>query len=330
VTIGVLHPGEMGAAIAGALRAGGATVLWASHGRSAATAARAGEAGLDDAGTLDELARRSDVIVSLCPPAAALEVATTLQRFDGLYVDANAIAPATARTIAGVVKRYVDGGVVGPPPHEPGTTRLYLSGSDAPSIAELFAGTVVDARVVSERIGDASALKMTYAAWTKGTAALLLAVRAAARAEGVEEALLAEWALSLPDLPDRSAAAARSALAKGWRWIGEMEEIAASFEAAGLPGGFHLAAADLYRSLGNFKDGAAPPALAEVTAALMRGARRKSASGRSRRRSAPSQQPSGARFKFGTAALKRAEAKRGGRERQESIGAKFKFGKQVA
>ena len=246
MTIGVLHPGEMGAAIAAALRVRGTTVLWASDGRSAASAARAGEAGLEDAGTLGELARRSDVIVSLVPPHAAVDVARGFGDFEGLYVDANAVSPATARTIAGVVKRYVDGGVVGPPPREPGTTRLYLSGVGAPNIAELFAGTAVDARVVSERIGDASALKMTYAAWTKGTAALLLAVRAVAMSEGVEEALLAEWALSLPELPDRSAAAARSALAKGWRWIGEMEEIAATFEADGLPGGFHRAAAEIF------------------------------------------------------------------------------------
>lgn len=246
MTIGVIHPGEMGTAIGTALRGTGATVLWASEGRSAATAERAGDAGLEDVGTHGELARRSDVIVSLVPPHSAVDVARGFRDFDGLYVDANAVSPATARTIAGIVKRYVDGGVVGPPPDEPGTTRLYLSGVDAPRIAELFAGTAVDARVVSERIGDASALKMTFAGWTKGTAALLLAVRAVAKSEGVEEALLAEWALSLPELPDRSAAAARSALAKGWRWIGEMEEIAATFEADGLPGGFHRAAAEIF------------------------------------------------------------------------------------
>jgi 3-hydroxyisobutyrate dehydrogenase-like beta-hydroxyacid dehydrogenase len=247
VTIGILHPGEMGAAIGAALCGSGATVLWASDGRSAATAARAGEAGLEDAGTVDELARRSDVIVSLCPPHAAVDVAGAVRGFDGLYVDANAVSPATTRRIGGIVGRYVDGGVVGPPPRTPGTTRLYLSGADAASVAELFAGSIVDARVVSERIGDAAALKMVFAAWTKGTAALVLAIRAVAEAEGVEEALLAEWALSLPELPDRSAAAARSARAKGWRWVGEMEEIAATFEADGMPGGFHRAAAEIFR-----------------------------------------------------------------------------------
>jgi len=88
---------------------------------------------------------------------------------------------------------------------------------------------------------------MAYAAWTKGTAALLLAIRALARVEGVEDALLAEWERSQPDLPGGSEAAARSAVAKGWRWVGEMEEIADTFAAAGLPDGFHRAAAEIYR-----------------------------------------------------------------------------------
>ena len=114
-------------------------------------------------------------------------------------------------------------------------------------MAELFAGSAVDARVVSDEIGAASAVKMAYAAWTKGTAAMLLAIRELARAEGVEEALLAEWDLSLPELRDRHERALRSADAKGWRWVGEMEEIADTFEANGLPGGFHRAAAEVFR-----------------------------------------------------------------------------------
>ena len=243
----MVHPGEMGAAVGAALRSGGHTVLWASDGRSAATAARATEAGLEDAGTIEELGRRSDVIVSLCPPHAAVDVARSLTAFAGTYVDANAVSPATARTLATLVGRYVDGGVIGSPPREAGTTRFYLSGAEAEPVAALFRGTIVDARVVSADPTAASALKMAYAAWTKGTAALLLAVRAVARAEGVEQALLDEWSASLPELADRSVAAARSALGKGWRWVGEMDEIADTFAAAGLPDGFHRAAADVYR-----------------------------------------------------------------------------------
>jgi 3-hydroxyisobutyrate dehydrogenase-like beta-hydroxyacid dehydrogenase len=249
-TVGLLHPGEMGAAVGAVLRGRGTHVVWASEGRSADTRERAEEAGLEDVGSPQEVAQ-NDVVLSVCPPHAALEVARSLGSIAGTYVDANAISPATARAVAEAVRAAggepVDGGIVGSPPREPGTTRLYLSGAAAPAVAELFAGSAVDARVVSEEIGDASAVKMAYAAWTKGTAAMLLAIRELARSEGVEEALLAEWSLSLPELPERHARAERSAEAKGWRWVGERDEIASSFEAAGLPGGFHRAAAEVYR-----------------------------------------------------------------------------------
>jgi 3-hydroxyisobutyrate dehydrogenase-like beta-hydroxyacid dehydrogenase len=245
--VGVLNPGEMGAAVAAALRRHGETVLWASTGRSPATAERAERAGLEDAGDVADLCRRSEVLLSVCPPHAALDVARSAAGFDGIYVDANAIAPETARTIASLHERFVDGGIVGPPPLEPGTTRLYLSGGEAESVAGLFAGTSVDARVISEEPGAASALKAAYAGWTKGSGALLLTVRELARAEGVEAALLDEWRLSIPELEQRIAGAERSARRKGWRWTGEMEEIARSMDAQDLPTGFHEAAAEVFR-----------------------------------------------------------------------------------
>jgi 3-hydroxyisobutyrate dehydrogenase-like beta-hydroxyacid dehydrogenase len=242
--VGLLHPGEMGAAVGAALRARGVGVLWASAGRTAATAERAEEAGLEDAGGVGEVCRRSEIVLSVCPPPAAVEVARAASGFTGVYVDANAIAPNTARLIGRLQERFVDGGIVGPPPHEPGTTRLYLSGAEAGPVAEVFAGTNVDARVIS---GSASALKAAYAGWTKGTAALLLTVRELARAEGVDDALLEEWRLSIPELEERIAGAERSAGRKGWRWIGEMEEIARSMDAHDLPTGFHEAAAEVFR-----------------------------------------------------------------------------------
>ena|SRR5580765_5003712 len=241
-TVGLLHPGEMGAAVGAVLRGQGVRVVWASEGRSEETRARAEAAGLEDAGSVVEVAR-SDVVFSICPPHAALEVARSAE-FAGVYVDANAVSPATAREVAEAVGEFVDGGIVGSPPREPGTARLYLSGDRASEVAELFAGSALDARVVS----NASAVKMAYAAWTKGTAAMLLAIRELARREGVEDTLLAEWDLSVPELRERYERARRSAESKGWRWVGEMEEIAATFEADGLPGGFHRAAAEVYRS----------------------------------------------------------------------------------
>jgi 3-hydroxyisobutyrate dehydrogenase-like beta-hydroxyacid dehydrogenase len=245
--VGLLHPGEMGSAIGAALRGRGETVLWASAGRSAETTERAERADLEDAGKITELCRRSEVVLSVCPPHAAVEVAGAAEGLDGIYVDANAISPQTARAIADVQRRFVDGGIVGSPPREPGSTRLYLSGAEAESVAALFVDTNVDARVISAEPGAASALKASYAGWTKGSAALLLTVRELARAEGVEDVLLEEWRLSLPELEERSHAAARSAHRKGWRWIGEMEEIARGMSARDLPSGFHEAAAEIFR-----------------------------------------------------------------------------------
>ncbi len=239
--VGLLHPGEMGSALGDALVASGHEVLWASAGRSAATRARA--SAFRDAGSVAALAGEAELILSVCPPHAALEVAHSIEGFPGVYVDANAISPATAYEVAAVHPRFVDGGIVGSPPRAPGTTRLYLSGDEAAEVAALFAGSVVDTRIVP----DASALKMTYAAWSKGTAALLLAIRHVARHYGVEEELLAEWGESQPDLPERLARAERSAATKGWRWVGEMEEIADTFAGAAQPDGFHRAAAEVYR-----------------------------------------------------------------------------------
>jgi 3-hydroxyisobutyrate dehydrogenase-like beta-hydroxyacid dehydrogenase len=247
--IGVLHPGEMGSAVAAALRGRGETVFWASEGRSDATAERARQVGLEDAGDVGELCRHCEVLLSICPPHAAIDVAREARGFEGTYVDANAISPDTARAIANLNRRFVDGGIVGPPPLDAGRTRLYLSGDEAEAVAELFADTPVDARVISAEPGAASALKAAYAGWTKGSAALLLTQRALARAEGVEDVLLEEWRLSLPELEEEYASARRSGHRKGWRWVGEMEEIARSMEAHDLPTGFHEAAAEVFRHI---------------------------------------------------------------------------------
>jgi len=248
-TIGLLHPGEMGAAVGKCLAGAGHRVLWDPEGRSVATKERAEAAGLTGVAMAGIIAR-SDVIVSVCPPHAALDVARLVAGFRGLYLDANAVSPGTAREVAAIAEAsgasYVDGGIIGPPPLAPGNTRLYLSGPRAGEVQALFGGTDVDARVVPPP-GTASAVKMAYASWTKGSAALLLAARALARAEGVEPALMEEWGLSQPGLEKRWDAADRSAAAKGWRWVGEMVQIAAAMAAAGLPEGFHQAAADIYR-----------------------------------------------------------------------------------
>ncbi|MFT7474331.1 MAG: hypothetical protein ACI81L_001256 [Verrucomicrobiales bacterium] len=255
-TIGFLHPGAMGSTLAKCCVA--ETRLWVDAGRSGATAERAEEAGLTAVSSLTELSSRADIIVSICPPAAAANIADEVaaSSFEGIYVDANAIAPKQSRAIAERFEHFVDASVIGPPPREPGATRLYLSGPTAltQEVANLWTGSFLDARTIGAEPGEASALKMAYAAWTKGSAALLLAVAALAESEGVAGPLHDEWNLSQPDLGARVDASAAGAGPKAWRFVGEMEQIAATFADAGLPDGFHLAAADTYKRLAEFKD----------------------------------------------------------------------------
>jgi 3-hydroxyisobutyrate dehydrogenase-like beta-hydroxyacid dehydrogenase len=275
-TVGILHPGEMGSAMGAAAVAGGARVLWASAGRGDATRKRADADRLEDAGTLERLVREAQVILSVCPPASARDVAREVAalRFTGIYVDGNAIAPHTTREVGEIVTaggaRFVDGGIVGPPPRKPGVTRLYVSGTIAGEVARLFAGTLVDAVVVDARVGSASAVKMAYAGWNKTQQALLMAVRAYAAREGVEDAVLREWAISQPDLPKRSENAVAGTARKAWRFVGEMEELTAAFEAAGVPSEFHEAGAEVYRRLAGYKDTPTPPSVEEVMKSLAR------------------------------------------------------------
>ena len=258
-TIGVLHPGEMGSGVGASARAAGARVLWASEGRGAATRKRAEADGFEDAGTLAKLAREAQVILSVCPPASAVDVAKQVAaaRFTGVYVDGNAISPATTRKVGEIITaagaKYIDGGIVGPPPRKPGVTRLYLSGAGAADVAAMLNGGHLQAIPVEGPIGAASALKMAYAGWNKTQQALLMAVRAYAMREGVDEALLREWAISQPDLPRRSENAVAGTARKAWRFVGEMAEIASAFDAAGLPRGFHDAAADIFQRLEAYK-----------------------------------------------------------------------------
>jgi 3-hydroxyisobutyrate dehydrogenase-like beta-hydroxyacid dehydrogenase len=275
-TIGILHPGDMGSVVGACAVTAGARVLWASEGRSAGSRERAAGAGLADAGTVAALVAASDVVLSVCPPHAASDLARDVaaRRFAGLFVDANAVAPATAREIALIVEAggaaFVDGGLIGPPPRNAGSTRLYLSGGEAKRAAALFESSALEAIAIGDGPGAASALKMAYAAYTKGSSALLMAIRALAASEGVDDALLAEWRRSQPDLPKRSEAAARDNARKAWRFVGEMEEIAAAFTAAGLPGGFHEAAGMIYDRLAGYKDATTPPTMADLVAPLTR------------------------------------------------------------
>lgn len=250
-TIGLVHPGEMGAEVGAALTAIGHEVLWVGQGRSPETQARAKAAKLRAVSSIDELAAQSDLVLSIVPPHGAIETAQALAGKAKLFVDCNAVSPDTAKEIEKIVTsqgtEFVDGGIVGPPPHKEGTSRLYLAGERAAQVADIFTGSRLGVVVLPGGAGAASGFKNCYAAWTKGSDALLLAILATARNVGVEEELRKEWARSKPELTARLYGAGWSAGRKGWRWIREMEEIAATFAAAGMPSGFHLAAAEIFQ-----------------------------------------------------------------------------------
>jgi 3-hydroxyisobutyrate dehydrogenase-like beta-hydroxyacid dehydrogenase len=257
--IGLLHPGAMGAAVGGALVGAGLEVAWASAERSDQSRARADRAGLTDLGTIEQLVTGSDMILSVCPPEAAVRVAEQVatQGFAGTYLDANAVSPATADRIGGIVRAsgaiFVDGGIIGLPPEVAGTTRLYLSGNDADAASDRLRNSVLDVIALTDEGGaastaSASALKMVYAAWSKISTALLLSTVETAGRLGVGGALADEWVLSQPAAVARLAGAQSSADAKGWRWGFEMEEIAATFASVGSPAGFGEAASDVFRN----------------------------------------------------------------------------------
>lgn len=256
--IGLVSPGAMGAAVGAAAASNRHEILWAGQGRSAATHQRAVRAGFTDCGDLDSLVDRSAIIVSICPPHDALNVAKEVARrkFGGLFVEGNAIAPRTARQIQEILvaagAKTVDGGLVGGPPGVSGAdTCFYLSGLRAPEVADLFTGSLLGAEVISDSVGAASAMKMCFAAYTKGSTALVTAILGVASCEGVRATLEKQWG---EQFTRRAHERAIGSSAKAWRFAGEMRETAATFEAAGFPGGFHRGAAEIFERLAPFKD----------------------------------------------------------------------------
>ena len=274
-TIGFLHPGAMGVSLAASAISSGNVALWASEDRSAQTRSRAEEHGLTEVDGLEDLCEQSRVIVCVCPPHAAEDVAERVSvcAFRGIYLDANAISPQRSALVCRRVEAggasFVDGGIIGGPAWKPDGTWLYLSGERAEDAASCFSSGPLEARVIGTEPGKASALKMCFAANTKGTTALMCAVLAAAESLGVRTELEAQWSRGGSDTVDRTHNSAKSATAKAWRFEGEMAEIAATFESAGVPGGFHQAAGEIYRRIAAFKDSPERPDLQAVLDALL-------------------------------------------------------------
>jgi 3-hydroxyisobutyrate dehydrogenase-like beta-hydroxyacid dehydrogenase len=242
----------MGIVVAVSAQNSGNEVLWASETRGSATRERASQAGLRDAGTLTKLCEVCPVMVSVCPPEFAEEIAEQVAQrsYQGTYVDANAIAPERVKRIARRLEeqgaQFVDGGIIGPPTMTRNRTWLYLAGEHARGIAQYFSGGPIETEVLAGGVGRASALKMCFAAYSKGSIALGYAVLAAAERLDVLEDLKRQWNRSGPSLPELEREISR-AVPKAWRFVAEMREIAATFESAGLPPEFHQAAAEIFR-----------------------------------------------------------------------------------
>lgn len=240
-TVGILHPGSMGTAVASCAATNATAVLWCEAGRSSASKARADQFELSPVDTMAELLDRSAIVISLCPPAAAEDLAHEVagHRFAGVYVEANAISPERAQRIAALLEpaaTVVDGGVVGSPPVGGKTPTLYLSGpvTATERIEALFADTAVQTAVLGQEIGKASALKLAYASFQKTSRVLVALAVGMAREHGVDQELIevasrrTDSYLSEPEYVAKTAA-------RAWRWGPELEEAADALAAAGLP-----------------------------------------------------------------------------------------------
>ncbi|MFF4443526.1 DUF1932 domain-containing protein [Streptomyces sp. NPDC001502] len=240
-TVTLLHPGAMGAAVAAQAVAAGHEVLWVPVGRSDATRRRAKEVGATACDSLDEALERSEIVLSICPPQAAEDVATTVadRAFAGVYVDANAINPQRMQRIAEGIRPgavVLDGAIFGPPPGGQRAARLYLAGEAqaVDTMERLFKDTALHVRRASGSVGSASALKMAFASYQKAARTLAGVAHALADAHGVGDELTVEaQAMASNILADPGYLP--SVAARAWRWAPEMEDIAETLRAAGLP-----------------------------------------------------------------------------------------------
>lgn len=261
--VGLISPGDMGHSVGEVLIKGGLVVVTCLEGRSARTRSLADKAGIKDLASYEDLVTESDVIISIVPPAEALAVARKVSdaakeaNASPLYADCNAIAPSTMRETADLVTKaglgVVDAGIIGPPPRPTGVgglTRFYASGADASRFQEL-SSYGLDSRVISSKIGDASALKMVYAASTKGYSALVTELLIAAKALGIYENLIAELSTSQPDRLKAMERTVPSMPVKSRRWVGEMLEIAKTFEEVGLTPKIFEGAAAMFDFVGS-------------------------------------------------------------------------------
>ena len=254
-TIGVMSPGDMGQAVAQQLKNAGFKVCTALDERSARSKALAQQAGLTDLGSLARLVENCDVILSIMNPGAALDFAGGVAQALAagkrrpLFVDCNAIAPTTLQAINAKITaaggRCADASIIGPPPRGDAKMWLYASGAEARELEQLTTPQIT-VRVLSDRLGDASAIKMCYGAMNKGMIALVLELLIAARRLGVDAALITQLKETHADVYDRILRGLPLMPPKAHRWVPEMHQIAQCFEAAGMTPRIFQGAADMY------------------------------------------------------------------------------------
>ena len=255
-TVGILSPGDMGGAIASVLNQNGLRTVSALGDRSERTKQLAIAAKVENVGTLEKLVIESDIILSILVPSAATQiakqVAVAIQKVGKniLYVDANAISPERVKAIQPIIEEaggeFVDASIIGPPPRQPNRTRIYASGEKAELFAKLR-DYGLDIRVIGAEIGQASGLKMCYAALTKGLTAISTELLIAAHRLNLDAELWQEISTSQKELLEYLNRQIPTMLPKAHRWVGEMEEIADTFGAVGLTERTFEGAADVYR-----------------------------------------------------------------------------------
>ncbi len=253
--IAILSPGEMGHAVGRCLLAGGFDVATCLTGRSERTRALTAAAGIRDVPDLDALVRDADLILAILVPdqavALAGQVAEVMTRTGSspAYADCNAISPDSARKIDGIITgaggRFIDAGIIGGPPGDREKTRFYASGPHEDILAQLD-GHGILVRPLGGEVGRASGIKMCYASVTKGTSALHAAALIAAEVMGLRDDLLVEFEESQAQRL-KAMGGINSLSAKAFRWIGEMQEIAATYDKAGVSPGFHEGAEHVFR-----------------------------------------------------------------------------------
>lgn len=258
-TVAILGSGDMGSAVARCLAMKGIRTVTCLEGRSERSRQLAALAGMEVRDSLEAMLADSDVLLSIIPPADAVDFATKICPLiaaagrDALFVDCNAIAPATTASVAAVAAacdvRFQDVGIVGAAPREGRMpVRFYTSGPHN-DVIQALAMELIEVHPLGAGTGTASALKMVYASLTKGTHALRAAALIAGQQLGVGEAIRAEWRRSLPDVYAAMMHRMPILACDSGRWSGEMREIARTYDSVGLPTGFHEGAAWMYALL---------------------------------------------------------------------------------